>query len=64
MENVMWDEVIYLNFQNGFSMEKCDVACTLNFLNYFSIEKCDVARGDFFELFELFFNRESLHGMR
>jgi hypothetical protein len=32
----MWDEVIFLNFQNDFSMEKSDVAghdvaCYLNF---------------------------------
>jgi hypothetical protein len=35
MENVTWDEVIFLNLQNYFSMEKCDVACSLNFQDYF-----------------------------
>jgi hypothetical protein len=40
---VAWDELISLNFQNYFSMQKCDVACSLNFQNYFSIEKSDVA---------------------
>jgi hypothetical protein len=45
---VAWDEVISLNFQNYFSMEKCDVSsgdvtCFLNFQDYFSIEKGDVA---------------------
>jgi hypothetical protein len=35
----MWDEVIFLNFYNYFSMKKCDVTCFLNFYKYFSIEK-------------------------
>jgi hypothetical protein len=39
---VTLDEVIFFNFQNYFSMEKYDMACSLNFRNYLSIEKGDV----------------------
>jgi hypothetical protein len=39
---VMWHEVIFLNFNNYFSIEKGDVAWYLNFQNYFSMKKDDV----------------------
>jgi hypothetical protein len=66
--NVIWYEVISLNFYNYFSMEKCDMAwgdvtCFLNFQNYFSIEKGDMAWGDFLEFVELFSHGEKWYGM-
>jgi hypothetical protein len=59
----MWDEVILLNFQKYFSIEKYDMAwgdvtCSSNFQIYFSIEKYDVTWDDFHEFLKLFFNRE------
>jgi hypothetical protein len=60
---VMWHEVIFLNFYNYFSIEKGDMACYLNFQNYFSMEKGDVAWADFLEFLELFFNGERWRGM-